>query len=104
MTNMLHMNSYLVSAARFQFALNKRNIFEPFNYSVMSDSFFSVFTIGINIHDFSEALMPAHMAPDGAGFFFEITPYKRMISSFHCVIKKLVAKVKAGFIVFCHEQ
>ena len=74
MPYMLHMNSYLVSSARFQFALNKRNIFEPFNNGIMGNCFFSVFTLGIYIHDFSEALVPADMAVDGAGIFIEITP------------------------------
>src|SRR5688572_20979168 len=101
---MLHMHPDLVRTAGFKFTFNQRHIFESFEYRIMSNGFFSVFSIGVDIHYFSETLMPAYMTANSTRIFFKITPYQCMVSSFNSMIKKLVTQVQAGFVVFSHKQ
>ena len=63
MTDMLHVNAYLVRASCFKFTLNQRYISKSFKHFVVCNRFLAMITVGICIKKFSESFVPANMRP-----------------------------------------
>src|SRR6185312_4390515 len=75
MTNVLHVNTDLMRAPRFQPAFYQCYVIESFEHFKMGNGFFPMIAFRICSKNFPESLMASYMRNNGSFLFLKISPH-----------------------------
>ena len=102
MSDMFHVNTYLVSATGFQLASHHCYMRKVFKHGVMCYSRLAHIAFGENGHLQSGVETSAYVAFHSAVFVVECSPHQGYVLSFCCFVEKLFAKRCFCIGCFCH--
>ncbi|MPM52279.1 hypothetical protein SDC9_99038 [bioreactor metagenome] len=102
-SDVFHVYTYLMCAACFQLALNKRYVTKSFQYLVVSNRRLSLFAIGENAHLHPVFWVTTDIPGNGAFIAGNVSPHQCRISPFSGFVEKLCGKVCFGIGCFSNK-
>ena len=103
-TDMLHVHTNLVGAARFELASHHSHMREVFERMVVGDGVLAVLTIGEHAHLQTVAEAASHMSGDSTVHLLHRAPHHSHILSLGGFVEKLLAERGLGIWRFSHHQ
>lgn len=105
-SDVLHMDAYLVGSARLQPTLHERYVTEPFQHPVVGDRMFGVgvFPLREDREEHPVLRVAAQVARDGSLVLGEVAPNKRIVQTFGRLIEELFAQMGFGILVLGDDE
>ena len=104
MTDMAHMDPYLMGSASFQLAFHNSHEAETLQYPVMGYRALALLRVVIDSETEAVIGVSANIAVNGAIILFYIAPNHCDIASFDGVLKELARKPELGFVILGNYQ